>query len=84
MTAEDRLFLIVFDRESDSSEVRDLGHDVDSAIETYNEVEHEYARRDDVEVALVGSQSLETLRSTHSSYFPDRDGLAAILASVRG
>ncbi|HEY1519435.1 MAG TPA: hypothetical protein VGF91_23600 [Solirubrobacteraceae bacterium] len=79
MTARDRLFLIVSDRTCGTSEIHDLGHDVDQAMDAYRTREHELAGRDDAEVALVSSASLESLRRTHSSYFGAPDALAPIL-----
>lgn len=46
MTTQDRLFQIVYNRESGTSEVQDLGHDVDLAMETYRAQEHELSGRD--------------------------------------
>jgi hypothetical protein len=63
------MFLIVADRRNGTTQVDDLGSDVAAAMNVYRDSEHEFADRDDVEVVLVSSTSLETLRSTHSSYF---------------
>jgi hypothetical protein len=83
MTSHDRLFLIVFDRAANVSDVTDLGHDAGAALESLRRREHEFAGREDVEVVLVGSASLETLRKTHSSYFGASAGLAPELVSRR-
>ena len=84
MTTRDRLFLIVFDRQTASSTVEDLGHDMDVAMDAYRSREHEVASRPDLEVVLVGSPSLETLKSTHSSYFGASERLRDLLAGAAG
>ena len=81
MTTTERMFLIVFSRKSGQSSIEDLGADLRSAVDTFAAREHELADRPELEVVLIGSPSLEVLRSTHSSYFEDADGLKAILAS---
>ncbi len=81
MTTRDRLFLIQFDRRTNCSEVEDLGHDVSSAIQVFRQRERDLAATD-VEVVLVGSASLDSLRKTHSSYFDAAAGLAPVLSST--
>ena len=80
MTTRDHLFLIQFDRRTNESEVEDLGHDVTLAIDAFRRRERQLADAD-VEIVLVGSASLETLRKTHGSYFGGGGGLAEALAS---
>ncbi len=62
-------FLIVFDR--DAGKQLDLirFQDFKEAIEAYNRVEDEYADRPRIDVVLLGADSVETIRFTHSSYF---------------
>jgi hypothetical protein len=69
MSGRERFFLVIFDRAAGESSVDDLGTDAAAAMEAYEASEHELAGRDGIEVALLGSSSLETLRRTHSSYF---------------
>jgi hypothetical protein len=69
MSQSKHMFLIVSDRQTGTSRVRDLGTDVAAAMRIYGDTEHEVAGRDDCEVVLVSSTSLESLRRTHSSYF---------------
>ena len=82
MTVPDHLFLITYRRDTTASEVQDLGHDVEAAMATYRRYERDYCDREDVEVVLVGSQSLETLRQTHSSYFEGSPVLESLIASA--
>lgn len=81
MTTSERMFLIVLRRKTGESRIEDLGSDLSSAVETFAARERDLADRGDLEVVLIGSPSLEVLRTTHSSYFEDADGLKSILAS---
>ena len=62
-------FLLVYDLDlMELVKVTELGSDSDAAIAAYQACEKEYEGRD-VEIVLVGSDSIETVRSTHRSYF---------------
>lgn len=66
-----RYFLIVYDRK-DGRLLEDPPReydDEDTAVEDYATVERSYQQDPNVEVVLVGADSLETVRQTHSSYF---------------
>jgi hypothetical protein len=82
MTTRDHLFLIVFDRAAGDSTVADLGQDLSIALDVFGAKERDLADRPDVEVALVGSSSLETLRRTHSSYFGASQALRPALEAA--
>jgi hypothetical protein len=41
--------------------------------EVHAEAEQTYRGRDDVEVVLLGADSIDTIKKTHSSYFSTRD-----------
>lgn len=70
MSVEDlNHFLVVYRISLAKAEVRPFGHDYESAVNAYNEAEAEHRETPDVEVVLLGSDSLETLKRTHSSYF---------------
>jgi hypothetical protein len=83
MTTRDRIFLIVFDREAGASTVDDLGQDLSAAMAVYAARERDVAEQPNLEVALIGSSSLETLRTTHSSYFGAAEALRPALAAAR-
>lgn len=76
--------MVVFDRLTGEPSVEDLGTDVGPAMDAYRTREHELAGQDNLEVALFGSSSLETLRRTHSSYFGAGKGFGPALAVARG
>lgn len=65
-------FLIVYDIPSGKAQVRDFGTDYEAALEAYAEIEGEMRERGDLDIVLVGADSLETVKRTHSSYFGDR------------
>jgi hypothetical protein len=82
MTTQDHLFLIISDRQTGRAEVEDLGHDLGAAMEIYSTRERAAADDSNVEIVLVGSPSLNALKSTHSSYFGATDRIRGILAGA--
>jgi hypothetical protein len=62
-------FLVVYDIPAGRPDLHEFGTDYDAALRAYDAAEA--AHRDDPvhEVVLLGSDSLETLNRTHSSYF---------------
>lgn len=71
MSGAPHLFLVVTDRGNGGPVIDDLGTDFAAAMEAFKVAEHEHAGDPAIEVALLGSESIETLKLTHSSYFPD-------------
>jgi hypothetical protein len=53
--------------------------DTDAAVLAYEEHEARYDANDKIEVVLIGSDSIETVRQTHANYF---DGTAALSRAV--
>ena len=81
MTAHtDRIqyFLLIYDRHRDELMSHEsFGADVDAATTAYRAAEIEYHDRPEMDIVLVGSDSLETVKVTHSTYFragPRRSG----------
>lgn len=65
-------FLIVFDHQIDALlEARELGTKTAEALAAYAECEDHYRGQDAIEIVLVGSDSLESVRKTHTNYFTD-------------
>ncbi len=66
-------FLLVFNlRERHLVEVKNFYEDADRATECYSERELEYRNRPDAqdfEIVLIGADSIETIKRTHSHYF---------------
>jgi hypothetical protein len=74
-----RHFLIVYDIPSAHADVRPYGTDYDAALEAYEQAEHDTRNRSDVEVVLLSSDSLETIKHTHSSYFQTHESFERFL-----
>lgn len=62
-------FLLVYDILGARAEVTPFGTDDAAALEAYNSTEAAYREDPNTEVVLLGSDSVETLERTHSSYF---------------
>ena len=71
-------FLIIFDTKA--QELRDavqLGADADAAVNAYAEYEQKYRDEPGVEIVLIGADSIDTIRRTHSQYFDAVDDFFA-------
>jgi hypothetical protein len=77
--ADIKHFLIVYDIPSAHADVRPYGTDYDAALKAYDQAEQDAQDRSDVEVVLLSADSLETIKRTHSSYFPTRESFEALL-----
>lgn len=62
-------FLLTFDIGRQTADVREFGDDYEAALAAYDEAEDRVQFDPQVEVVLLGADSLETLKKTHSSYF---------------
>jgi hypothetical protein len=70
MTQSIQNFLLVFDHErGELVELHELGDDGAAAVTAYDAKEREFEGRGRVEVVLLGSDSLDTVRLTHANYF---------------
>lgn len=67
--SEIRQFLLVMNIRKGLTEVRDLGTDYASAVATYEAAEAEHRGDSNYDIVLVGSDSLDTVKLTHGSYF---------------
>ncbi len=81
--ADIKHFLVVVDPSKSAADVREFGADYDAALAAYGAAEEGY-RDSDVEVVLLGSDSLETIKRTHSSFFALKtpDPVEELLATV--
>ena len=76
-------FLLVFDqRQGRLVEVKDFGFDGDRAVAAYSAKEEEYADQAHIEVVLIGSDSLETVKLTHPNYFDCAAAVSRFLAGI--
>jgi hypothetical protein len=62
-------FLIIYNIPARVAEVISFGRDYRAALEAYNRAEEDHRDDRHLEVVLLGSDSIETLERTHSSYF---------------
>jgi len=63
-------FLLVFDHaRGELVEIEEFGTDASKAIEAYDAKERGLLSDTRMEVVLIGSDSLETIRTTHANYF---------------
>jgi hypothetical protein len=62
-------FLVIYNIPMGIARVEPFDDDYEAALATYSRLEEVHREDPDVEVVLLGSDSLETLHRTHSSYF---------------
>lgn len=75
-------FLLIYDRRKDQLMSHEsFGEDADAAMTAYRAAEIEYRDRPEMDIVLIGSDSLETVRITHSTYFTG--AAARVLQRVR-
>lgn len=64
-------FLVTYFTRERRVDVREFGNDYDGAMAAYIDLERQYRDRDDLDIVLLGADSLDTVKRTHSSYFGD-------------
>lgn len=75
-------FLLVFDHAKASLITeRDFGSDSQAALAAYAQCEREHHDNNLIEIVLIGSDSIETVRLTHANYF---DGTATVSKYLAG
>jgi len=62
-------FLVVYDIPNGLAHVESFGRNYEDALGAYAEAEANHRDDGNIEVVLLGSDSVETLKRTHSSYF---------------
>ena len=77
-------FLIAFDHDARTQLSLEQFSDITQALKAYSEREEQYRSNPRVEVVLLGADSIEAIKVTHSNYFEDTvdalDNLRATLA----
>ncbi|WP_280407100.1 hypothetical protein [Nocardia brasiliensis] len=70
-------FLLVFDHsKAELVSLLEFGSDTKRAMSEYARLERQHLNTDDnIEIVLIGSDSLETVKVTHANYF---DGTVAV------
>lgn len=75
-------FLLVFDHDlGHLIDEQDFGTDADRAVAAYAECENKHKDAEKIEIVLIGSDSIDTVRLTHANYF---DGSAAVSKYLAG
>ena len=63
-------FLLVYDRVRGVLAMEPAEYeDASTAAEAYEQAEWEYRLNSDIEIVLIGADSIETVRQTHRNYF---------------
>ncbi len=76
-------FLLVFDHEKGRLvETRRFGTDSRAAVAAYAAKEREFQDRPSIEIVLIGSDSLETVKLTHANYFNGSPTLSKYLVGL--
>ena len=72
-------FLIAYDISVGKARVRSFGGDYEAALTAYAEAEQELRQTPNLEIVLVGADSIETVERTHSSYFHTEETFESLL-----
>lgn len=77
-------FLLVYDHAIGRLlDVVEFGGDSDAALKRYGELEAEHRNEPKMDIVLVGSDSLDTIKVTHRNYFNEGQSLADIERFLR-
>lgn len=85
MTKGIQHFLLVFDHSAGKllEPVTEFGEDSDRAVAAYAAKEKELQGRELIEIVLIGSDSLETVKLTHANYFDGSGAFSKYLIGLR-
>lgn len=76
-------FLIAFDHDARTQLSLEQFSDTAQALKAYGECEEQYRSNPRVEVVLLGADSMDAIKVTHSNYFEDTvDALDNLRASL--
>lgn len=76
-----RHFLLIYDHRTQQLRDKRVFADKESAAatEAYQSAEQEYRGESNIEIVLIGADSLDTVHRTHGHYFGPQDRLARYL-----
>lgn len=63
-------FLLAFDHASNALVIQQEFADIHTATDAYEALEEQYRDSPRMDIVLVGSDSIESVKITHSTYFP--------------
>ena len=72
-------FLVVYNLAKAKAHVEEFGTDYDAALFAYAKAEEDFANRDTYDIVLLGADSIETIKRTHSSYFHTEETFESLL-----
>ncbi len=76
-------YLLVFDHHLGVLiDERHFGTDSDAAVAEYSATEEKYQGQKTIEIVLVGSDSIETVRRTHANYYDGTVAESKYLAGI--
>jgi hypothetical protein len=75
-------FLLVFDHAQERLLDKQQFHDTEAASAAYSAMESKHRGSDNLEIVLVGADSIETIYKTHGHYFMDQPVQSEYLAGV--
>jgi hypothetical protein len=73
-TGPTNYFLLIYNLATREVKIEEWHADDVGAASRYSEREREFQQDDDIEVVLVGADSLDTIKVTHSHYFVKETG----------
>ncbi|MFI5025329.1 MAG: hypothetical protein ACHQCI_01060 [Solirubrobacterales bacterium] len=73
MTPPEQYFLLIYDVSSRALQHEEFGGDYAGAAARYSDLEDAHRESNGIEVVLVGADSFDTIKRTHSHYFIERD-----------
>lgn len=83
-------FFLTFDHARDELDIEEFGDDAQAATSRYEDLEEQCRDSRTINIVLVGSDSIETVKVTHSTYFAgfqnaslDEGSLERMLASIQ-
>ncbi len=76
---EIRHFLVVYNLAEGEAKVESFETDYEGALAAYARAEEDFANRDTYDIVLLGADSIETIKRTHSSYFHTEETFESLL-----
>jgi len=76
---EIRHYLVVYNLSQGRAHVQEFGTDYDAALAAYADAEKDFGNRDTFDIVLLGAESMETIKRTHSSYFHTEETFESLL-----
>lgn len=72
-------FLVVYNLAEGKANVESFGTDYDAALEAYAKAEEDFSNRETYDIVLLGADSIDTIKRTHSSYFHTEETFESLL-----